>query len=118
MLGRRIGRGVTARHMRRDRAVVDDATTLRLLALHHAEGMLGAEKRARQVGRDDIRPLLEGQILERDAASAGASIVEQEIDAAVGLFDLIKQRSDRARIGDVSRYIGDLCQRRLEALGG
>jgi hypothetical protein len=90
--------------MSRDRAVVDDAPALRLLALHHAEGMLGAEKRARQVDSHDIRPLLEGQVFERDAAGADAGIVEQQIDAAVDLLDPIEEGGDRRRIADIGRH--------------
>ena len=104
--------------MRRDRAVVDDAPALRLLLLHHAIGVPRAQERAGQVRRDDIRPLLEGQILERDAAGAGAGVIEQQIDAAIGLLDLVEQRGDRRRIGDISWQIGDLSECRLEALGG
>jgi hypothetical protein len=36
--------------------------------------------------RDDVRPLLPGQFLERDAAGADPGIVEQQVDAAVGLL--------------------------------
>src|ERR1700751_3230333 len=46
------------------------------LVRHHAKGMLGAEERTGQVGRDDVRPLFEGQVLEGDAAGAGTGIVE------------------------------------------
>jgi len=42
--------------------------------------------------------LFVGQLLERDAAGAGAGIVEQQIDATVGLFDPVKEGGDRRRI--------------------
>jgi len=86
VLGRDIGRRVAPRHMRRHRAVVDDAAAARVLLLHHAEGMLGAQKGAGQVGLHDAHPLLVGQLLETDAAGADPGIVEQEVDAAVGVF--------------------------------
>src|ERR1051326_7546281 len=37
-------------------AVVDDPAAARVLRLHHAEGVLGAQERAGQVGLHDIHP--------------------------------------------------------------
>jgi hypothetical protein len=48
-----------------------------------------------RVDRDDIRPLLEGQIFERDARG--------QIDAAIGLFHALAQTGDLGRIGDLGR---------------
>jgi hypothetical protein len=67
-IGRSVRGGIAARHMGRDRAVVDDAPALRVLALHHPEGVLSAEERAGEIDCDHIRPLLVGQVFEGDAA--------------------------------------------------
>ncbi len=50
------------------------------------------------------------KLLERNSTRADAGVVEQQVDAAVGLFDTIEQRGDRRRVGDVGRH--DHCCRR------
>jgi hypothetical protein len=104
--------------MRRDRAVVDDAPALGLLFLHHAKGVLRAQEGAGQVHRDDIRPLLIGQILERNAARTDPGVVEQQVDAAISLFDHIEKSGDRGRIGDVGRHDKAARRRSFRQCGG
>ena len=70
VLGRGVGRRVRARRVRRDRSVVDDAAAARLLGLHQPERLLRAQERAGQVHVDDGLPLLDRQVLERDAGRA------------------------------------------------
>ena len=62
----RVRRRVGPRSVGRDRAVVDDPAAAGLLALHDPERLAGAEERAGQVRVDDVRPLLDGELLERD----------------------------------------------------
>ncbi len=64
------------RRIGRDRAVVDDATASRLLALHHRDGLLRAEERARQVRVDDRAPDVHVQIFEGDGRRGDAGVVE------------------------------------------
>ena len=104
MLGRGVGRRVRARRMRRDRAVVDDASAARVLVLHHPERLLHAEEHAGQVDVHDVPPLLDGQVLEWYARGADAGVVEQQVQAAEGLLRLREQRLHRLRIAHVGRH--------------
>jgi hypothetical protein len=72
--------------MRRDRTVVDDASVLRLLFLHHAKACCAQKRRPGQIDCAAVRPLLIGQVFERYPASARPGIVEQQVDAAVSLL--------------------------------
>jgi len=90
--------------MGRDRAVVDDAPATRVLALHHAERLLRAEERTGQVDRNDIRPLLQRQFLDRDVAGACAGVVEQKIDPPIGRRHRIEQCCNRSRVRNVGRH--------------
>jgi len=73
--------------------------------------MLSAQERAREVDGDDIRALLVGQFLEGDAAGADAGIVEQQIDAAVGVLHRREQPFYLRRVADVGRH-GEGARRR------
>ena len=68
VLGRGVGRGVRARRVGRDRAVVDDAPAARVLALHHPEGLLRAQERAGQVDVDH-----RASIARRSSSSIGTA---------------------------------------------
>jgi len=46
-------------------------------AAEKAHAVLRAQEGAGQVDRDDIRPLLIGQVVDRDVARAGPRVVEQ-----------------------------------------
>ena len=67
--------------MRRDRAIVDDATTLRALRLHQPERLLSTQKGASEIDIDHRPPLLEGKLLHRHRARRRPRIVEEEIEA-------------------------------------
>ena len=82
VLGGGVGRGVRPRRVRGDRAVVDDAPAARRLVLHQPEGFLRAQERAGQVDVDDALPLLERQVLERDAGRVLAGVVEEHVEPA------------------------------------
>ena len=97
VLGGGIGRRVRPRRGRRDRAVVDDAAALRVLRLEHAEGVLGAEERGGEVDVDDGLPLLEGDVLHRDARAPSAGIVEEDVEAAEGRLDRVEEPPRRRR---------------------
>ena len=87
--------------MRGDRAVVDDAAAPRRLAFHPPESFLHAQEHAGQVDVDDVLPLFERQILERNSRRVYARIVEQHIDAAECLHCFAEQCANRCRIGNV-----------------
>ena len=80
--------------MGRDRAVVDDAPTHRLLALHHLEGFLRAEERTGEIDVDDSRPLLVGQLLQQRPGGSDAGIVEQNIEPPEGVSGRREQAPD------------------------
>ena len=88
VLGRGVGHRVGPRRVRRDRAVVDDATALRRLRLHDLDRLLRAQERAGQDGIDHRLPLLVAQLLHRYSRSTEACIVEQEVEAAERLLGL------------------------------
>ncbi len=54
-----------------------------------------------EVDVHDLLPLLERQVLERDAGGADARVVEQEVEAAERLLRAREERPDRLRVGDV-----------------
>ena len=116
VLGRRVCRGHRARRVRRDRAVVDDASAARALRLHDAERFLRAQEGPGEVGIDDELPALDRQILERHRRGADSRVVEQEVEPPERLFRFGEQRLDRGRIGDVGRH--DQAFRRRAFLGG
>ncbi len=93
-----MGRGACAE----DRAVVDDAPAHRHLLLHHAEGFLGAEKRAGEIGIDDGFPALEREIFDR-LARPDAGIVEKHVEPAKGFPRLLEEALDLGGISDVGR---------------
>ena len=117
MLGRGIGRGVRARRVRRDRAVVDDAAAARVLVLHDAEGVLGAQERAGEVGVHHRLPLLEAEVLEIDRRRAHAGVVEQHVQPAVAVHRLGEQGGDRAGVGHVGGNAQALADIVAELLG-
>ena len=71
-----------ARRVRRDRAVVDDAAAARRLILHQPERLLRAQKRAGEIGVDDLAPFLERHVLERQERRVHAGVVEQHVEPA------------------------------------
>ncbi|MEN9668489.1 MAG: hypothetical protein RLZZ386_396 [Planctomycetota bacterium] len=94
MFGRGVGRRVGTRRVRRDRAVVDDAAAARALLFHHAIGGLRAEKHAGQIDVDHRLPFLVGQFFKQNPRRIGAGVVEQHVDAAVGVTGFAEQRID------------------------
>ncbi len=75
----RIGRRVRSRRVCGERAVVDDASPARVLRLHQPDRLLGAQEGAGEVDRDHRTPLRVGHVLQRDAGSADAGVVEEHI---------------------------------------
>jgi hypothetical protein len=73
----------------------------RLLILHDAEGGLGAEEDARDVGIDDGLPLRVGEVFDVDVRRVDAGIVEQHVETAEAVLDLAEQGGDRGLVGDV-----------------
>ncbi len=63
-----------------DGPVIDDAPAARRLVLHQAEGGLCAEEDAGQVHVDDLAPLLERQVFQRNRRSTGAGVVEEQVE--------------------------------------
>src|SRR3546814_12146749 len=83
-----------ARRVGRDRAVVDDAPALRLLALHQPEGAARAEEHAVQVDVDHLLPGAPGELAEVCRRHVGAGVVEQQVEAAEGAVDARDRKSD------------------------
>ena len=101
VLGCRVGDRHRPRHVRRDRAVVDDTPALRLLFLEHADRFLRTHEAGGQVEIDDALPLLEWDVLHRSGRQSHAGVVEQEIQASEGFFRLGEQLLDIGLFGDV-----------------
>src|SRR3546814_1866924 len=92
-----------ARRVGRDRAVVDDAPALRLLALHQPEGAARAEEHAVQVDVDHLLPGAPGELTEVGRRHVGAGVVEQQVEAAEVLVDAGEHPLDGIGIADVAR---------------
>ena len=83
VLGRGVGRGIRARGVGGDRAVVDDAAAARVLALHHAGTPRWVQRNiAGQVDVHDLLPLLVREVFERHRRSAAAGVVEEHVEPA------------------------------------
>jgi hypothetical protein len=67
VLGRRVRHGVGPRGVGGDRAVVDDAPAARVLALHHPEGLPGAQERPGQIDVHHRFPLLDAELIDLHA---------------------------------------------------
>ena len=63
-----------------DRAVVDDAPALRVLAAHDAKGHAGAEEHPRQVHLDRAAPVLDRDLVDGSGRREDAGIVEETVD--------------------------------------
>src|SRR5438876_1201767 len=113
VLARGIGDRIWPRHMRRDRAVVDDPAAHRLLVLHDLEGFLSAQEGTRQDRIDNGFPAIEGELLDR-SVGAEAGIVEQHIESPEGLFGLGEQGADRVWVADVGRDTQGLALQALD----
>ena len=72
------------------------------LTLHDPERLAGAEEGAGQVRVDDVRPLLDGELLERDGRSADAGVVEEQVEAAEAGLHLGEGPLDGGRAADVA----------------
>ena len=93
-----------SRRMGRDRAIVDDAASLRLLGFHQFEGRLCTQKRTRQVDVDDVLPLLKPDVLKVGSNAADPRVVEQHIEPAKHGLDLRKQRRHRRGLAHVGGH--------------
>ena len=116
-LGGRVGGGVRPRHLRGDRAVVDDAAAARALALHQRHRLPRAQKGAGEVGVDHHAPLIDVQLVGRHCSGVCAGVVEQQVEPAVILPDPVEQRRDRVGVRDVRGH-GDRPVGALRLLGG
>ena len=94
-------RAVGARGCGADRAVVDDASALRGLVLHDAEGGLGAEEGSRSGWTATTGPVGVGEVLEQRAGDVLAGVVEQHVEPAMGGLHGGEEGVDRGGVGDV-----------------
>ena len=87
----------------------------RRLVLHDAEGVLGAQERAGEVGIHHRLPLLEGEILKIDRRGAHAGIVEEHVEPAVSAPSPWRtvRRSSRDRSCRMRRTGSCRCCRRV-----
>ena len=96
MLARGIGRGIGPGHLRRNRAVVDDAPAARIgLRLHQPYRFLRAEERPGQIDADHRLPFVETQFFQRRGTGGGPGVVEQQIQAAEAVLDPGEKLLDR-----------------------
>ncbi len=74
------------------------------LRAHQGEGRAAAEKDAGEVGVDRPMPGVQFQLVDGHRRGTDAGIVEQQVQAAVGVADAGEQRLDAGGIGDVAGY--------------
>src|SRR5215470_16748259 len=103
MFGCGIGGRVRSWRVGGDRAIVNNAAALRVLAFHELESFLSAEERTGKINIDHGFPLFVAQIFKRDARRAHTSVIEQHIEPTKYLFSPREQSTHRGRIADVSR---------------
>src|SRR5262249_48927697 len=110
-LGRGVGDGIRPRRLRRHASHVDDPPALRGLCLHLLDRRAAHQEDRGHVGGDHVVPVLEGHLVDR-LAGGHARVVDQDVDAAVGLHRLGEHRRRVALLGDVGGS-----DHRLPALG-
>lgn len=76
-----VGRAAGARHMGRDRAVVDDPAPARGLTAHQTEGGAGAEEYAGYVGAADLQPAFDRDFVDRRGGGGDTCVVEKHVEA-------------------------------------
>ncbi len=104
MFGRRIGRRVGPRHVRGNRAIIDDAPAARRLGLHDLDGFLRAQKCAGEIDAHHSVPLLVAEIFHGYGGRAHARVVEEHVQAPERFLGPGEQRSHRFGIADVGRH--------------
>src|ERR1700716_2568404 len=68
------------RSLRRDRTIVDDSATARLLRLHYPDRLLSAQEGAGKVRVQDPHPLLVSQIFDRDGLGELCLVDEKRVE--------------------------------------
>ena len=76
MFRRRVGPSSDEAHGARERSVVDDPATLRVLAFHQPKRLLGTEKRSTQVGLDNALPLFVGHLVDFARRDADSGVIK------------------------------------------
>ena len=110
----RIGRGIGARCVGRNRAVVDDAPAMRRLILQQTKRPLCAQERARQVDAQHVLPLRKRDVFKAHLRATHAGIVEQHIESPKLLLNKSKQRVHRVRLAAVgTKGVGPIGARAL-----
>ncbi len=102
MLGRRIGGRTGTRHIGRDRPIVDDPATLRVLVTHGAEGLSGDVERSVEVDAHHVLPGRDTDIAEHRAGCGHAGIVEHDVDSTEFVDDAGKEPMHGRRIRPVA----------------
>ena len=79
-----------------------------ILRFHDAKCLLNTQEHARQIDIHHVAPLIEWQVFQRNTWRIHASVVEQDIDPAIGGDGRIKQRPYRVWVGHVGRHNEDV----------
>jgi hypothetical protein len=94
----------TARRLRRNRSVVDDAPAPWRLRLHHPHRFLRAQKRPGQIHGHARAPLLVREIFHRHRRRTGAGIIEQQIEPSKLSLQRRKQCPYTFRLPHIRRH--------------
>ena len=104
MFGGGVRRGVDARHVRGERAIVNDAPPARLLRLHQPHGFLRAQKRPGEIHAHHGIPLFESDVFHRNDGRAHAGVVEEHIEAAELVSNPREEGADGIGVAHVRRH--------------
>ena len=102
MLGGGIGHRPFARRMRRNRAIVDDPSSLRRLPPHQAKCRPRAQEHPRQIDVHCIQPVLHRNVVNRRGRGENPCIVKEHIKPPRIGGKTRKRGLDRARIRHVA----------------
>jgi hypothetical protein len=90
-----------------NRTIVDNSAAARVLRLHDAHGLSGAEEHAVEVDVDHLTPSLIVEVLNRTASLIAAGVIEEEIQTSELLDCECEEVRDLRLVGDVRRYRPD-----------
>ncbi len=93
--------------MRRNRAVVDNATTLWVLGLHDSESSLCAQKGACQINPNNSLPLIQSELLQRNGWCSRTGIVEQQVQPTERRTSRLEKVLNRLRVTHVRWHRDD-----------